>query len=57
MSNKKVVALYTRISTVEQAEEGYSIEEQERLLKEYWLYQLSLIHLLTFYLYDLSSMI
>lgn len=38
MSNKKVVALYTRISTVEQAEEGYSIEEQERLLKEYWLY-------------------
>lgn len=35
MNNKKRVALYTRVSTVEQAEEGYSIEEQERLLKEY----------------------
>jgi len=29
------VALYTRVSTIEQAEEGYSIDEQERLLTEY----------------------
>lgn len=35
MDNKKKVALYTRVSTVEQAEEGYSIDEQERLLMEY----------------------
>lgn len=34
MDNKKV-AIYARVSTVEQAEEGYSIDEQERLLKEY----------------------
>lgn len=34
MKNKKV-AIYARVSTVEQAEEGYSIDEQERLLKEY----------------------
>lgn len=34
MSNK-IVALYTRVSTTEQAEEGYSIDEQERLLREY----------------------
>ncbi len=34
MENKKV-AIYARVSTVEQAEEGYSIDEQERLLKEY----------------------
>ena len=31
----KRVAIYTRVSTVEQAEEGYSIDEQERLLIEY----------------------
>ena len=33
--NKKVIALYARVSTREQAEEGYSIDEQERLLLEY----------------------
>lgn len=32
---KKVVAIYCRVSTKEQAEEGYSISEQERLLLEY----------------------
>lgn len=32
---RKKVALYTRVSTVEQAEEGYSIDEQERLLREF----------------------
>lgn len=31
----KIVAIYCRVSTVEQAEEGYSIDEQERLLIEY----------------------
>lgn len=31
----KRVAIYTRVSTVEQAEEGYSIDEQERLLIEF----------------------
>ena len=31
----KVVAIYCRVSTTEQAEEGYSIGEQERLLIEY----------------------
>jgi site-specific DNA recombinase len=31
----KSAALYCRVSTIEQAEEGYSIEEQERLLKKY----------------------
>ncbi len=31
----KVVAIYCRVSTIEQAEEGYSIGEQERLLMEY----------------------
>ncbi|MGL4656064.1 MAG: recombinase family protein [Sarcina sp.] len=29
------VAIYCRVSTVEQAEEGYSIDEQDRLLREY----------------------
>ena len=29
------VALYTRVSTIEQAEEGYSIDEQERFLYDY----------------------
>lgn len=33
--NKKKVAIYARVSTIEQAEEGYSIDEQERLLVEY----------------------
>lgn len=32
---KKLVAIYCRVSTQEQAEEGYSIREQERLLREY----------------------
>lgn len=32
---QKAVALYCRVSTVEQAEEGYSIGEQERILIEY----------------------
>ena len=35
MNKSKIVAIYTRVSTTEQAEEGYSIEEQERLLKEF----------------------
>lgn len=33
MSEKRV-AIYCRVSTIEQAEEGYSIDEQERLLIE-----------------------
>ncbi|WP_338631020.1 recombinase family protein [Clostridium baratii] len=33
--NRKKVAIYARVSTVEQAEEGYSIDEQDRLLREY----------------------
>ncbi|EOU1122162.1 recombinase family protein [Clostridium perfringens] len=32
---RKLVALYCRVSTIEQAEEGYSIDEQERLLEEW----------------------
>lgn len=35
MNIKKKVAIYTRVSTIEQAEEGYSIDEQDRLLREY----------------------
>lgn len=36
MSEIKVtVAIYCRVSTIEQAEEGYSIDEQERLLVEW----------------------
>lgn len=31
----KLVAIYCRVSTTEQAEEGYSIEEQERLLRKF----------------------
>ena len=27
---RKKLALYTRVSTIEQSEEGYSIDEQER---------------------------
>lgn len=34
-NTKKIVALYCRVSTIEQAEEGYSIGEQERILIEY----------------------
>lgn len=34
-SFQKKVAIYTRVSTVEQAEEGYSIDEQLRVLREY----------------------
>lgn len=35
LSKKTLVAIYSRVSTIEQAEEGYSIAEQERLLIEY----------------------
>lgn len=35
MNKKKSMAIYTRVSTIEQAENGYSIDEQERLLIEY----------------------
>lgn len=35
MNQKKSMAIYTRVSTIEQAENGYSIDEQERLLIEY----------------------
>lgn len=31
----KKVAIYARVSTTEQAEEGYSIDEQIRVLKEF----------------------
>ena len=31
-NTRKRLALYTRVSTIEQSEEGYSIDEQERLL-------------------------
>ena len=32
---RKRVAIYCRVSTTEQAEEGYSIGEKERLIREY----------------------
>lgn len=32
---RKSLALYTRVSTIEQSEEGYSIDEQERLLRSW----------------------
>lgn len=32
---RKRIAIYCRVSTTEQAEEGYSIGEQERLIREY----------------------
>ncbi len=36
MLSKKIrVAIYSRVSTIEQAEEGYSIDEQQRLLTEW----------------------
>lgn len=35
MNRKKILAIYCRVSTIEQAEEGYSIDEQERLLTEW----------------------
>lgn len=35
MKNKLVVAIYTRVSTSEQALEGYSLDAQRRLLVEY----------------------
>lgn len=35
MNRIKIIAIYSRVSTIEQAEEGYSIDEQERLLIEY----------------------
>ena len=34
-----VVAIYCRVSTTEQAEEGYSIGEQERLIRDYCIKQ------------------
>ena len=34
MNKKKIIAIYCRVSTIEQAEEGYSIDEQQRLLIE-----------------------
>lgn len=37
MKTEKVAAIYTRVSTREQAMSGYSLEEQEKLLKEYCL--------------------
>lgn len=33
--NQKTVAIYARVSTMEQAEEGYSIDEQIRVLNEF----------------------
>lgn len=33
--NIKKLAIYTRVSTIEQSEEGYSIDEQERLLRRW----------------------
>lgn len=35
MKMSKVVEIYIRVSTNEQSEEGYSLEEQERLLKKF----------------------
>lgn len=35
IEKKKKAAIYARVSTVEQAEEGYSIDEQVRLLREF----------------------
>ncbi len=32
-ANKKIVAIYTRVSTTDQAREGHSLEEQEKRLK------------------------
>ena len=32
---RKRLAIYTRVSTIEQSEEGYSIDEQERLLRSW----------------------
>ena len=29
-SDKKIVAIYTRVSTLDQAREGHSLEEQEK---------------------------
>ena len=34
-NNIKNIAIYCRVSTIEQAEEGYSIDEQERLLRDW----------------------
>ena len=34
-SKEILVAIYSRVSTYEQAEEGYSIDEQERLLRSW----------------------
>mgnify|MGYP004679881293 CR=1 FL=1 len=31
--NKKIVAIYTRVSTTDQAREGHSLEEQEKRLR------------------------
>lgn len=37
-SDKKIVAIYTRVSTLDQAREGHSLEEQEKRLKAYCEY-------------------
>ena len=34
---RKIIAIYCRVSTDEQAEFGYSIDEQKRLLEEWCL--------------------
>ena len=39
------IAIYCRVSTIEQAEEGYSIDEQERLLRDWWKFSISLSEL------------
>ena len=33
MLNEKLVAIYTRVSTTDQAREGHSLEEQEKRLR------------------------
>ncbi len=35
LNNKQKTVIYTRVSSKEQADEGYSLEAQEKLLKEY----------------------
>ena len=37
-SDKKIVAIYTRVSTLDQARQGHSLEEQEKRLKAYCEY-------------------
>ena len=35
MKEENVIAIYIRVSTKEQAEEGYSLDAQKRILQEY----------------------